>query len=250
MNADRSAVAGPLAYDDTSAFSVAELLEERGPSGARRRGWVIRRALAAADIAGLALAFVLAGDPHRWWRHRRTRAAVRGVAAGLDRRRQALRIVRQRRRANRSLAALTTSSACSTWSPSGRGSFSRPRARSGSPELSGTCPLLGLRRSGPHRRPLDACAVSAKRRVRPEHAHRRGGAGRTACRQEAPSASGVQGERRRIRGRAPRHRIDGLEHLSVLDRRRSSRRSFPVSTSTASSSRSPTTRTRRPRDHP
>ena len=60
MNADRSAVAGPLVHDDTSAFSVAKLLEERGPSGARRRGWVIRRALAAADIAGLALAFVLA----------------------------------------------------------------------------------------------------------------------------------------------------------------------------------------------
>ena len=60
MSVDRSAIAEPLVHDDTGAFPVAELLEERGPSGSRRRGWVIRRALAAADIAGLALAFVLA----------------------------------------------------------------------------------------------------------------------------------------------------------------------------------------------
>ena len=60
MNADRSAIAAPLVLDETDSHSVAELLEEPGPTGARRRGWVIRRALAAADLAGLALAFVLA----------------------------------------------------------------------------------------------------------------------------------------------------------------------------------------------
>lgn len=60
MNADRSAFAEPLVLDKTGSHSVSELLEERGPTAARRRGWVIRRALAAADLAGLALAFVLA----------------------------------------------------------------------------------------------------------------------------------------------------------------------------------------------
>lgn len=60
MNAERSALAAPLVLDEAGAFSAAELLDERGPSGARRRGWIIRRALAAADLAGLAIAFVLA----------------------------------------------------------------------------------------------------------------------------------------------------------------------------------------------
>ena len=61
MNADRSAIATPpLVFDQAEALSVAQLLEERAPTGARRRGWVIRRALAAADIAGLTVAFVLA----------------------------------------------------------------------------------------------------------------------------------------------------------------------------------------------
>jgi exopolysaccharide biosynthesis polyprenyl glycosylphosphotransferase len=60
VNADRSAIAAPLVLDETEARTFAELLEERGPTGVRRRGWVIRRALAAADIAGLTLAFVLA----------------------------------------------------------------------------------------------------------------------------------------------------------------------------------------------
>jgi exopolysaccharide biosynthesis polyprenyl glycosylphosphotransferase len=60
VNADRSAIAAPLVLDEAEAITVAGLLEERGPTGARRRGWVIRRALASADIAGLTLAFVLA----------------------------------------------------------------------------------------------------------------------------------------------------------------------------------------------
>jgi exopolysaccharide biosynthesis polyprenyl glycosylphosphotransferase len=60
VNADRSAFAAPLALEESNALTVAELLEERGSTGVRRRGWVIRRALAAADVAGLLLAFVLA----------------------------------------------------------------------------------------------------------------------------------------------------------------------------------------------
>jgi exopolysaccharide biosynthesis polyprenyl glycosylphosphotransferase len=60
VNADRSAIAAPLVLDEAEAFSVAQLLEGQAPTGARRRGWVIRRALAAADVAGLTLAFVLA----------------------------------------------------------------------------------------------------------------------------------------------------------------------------------------------
>ena len=60
MNADRSAIAAPLGLDDGEALSVSELLDGRAPTGARRRGWVIRRALAVADIAGLTLAFVVA----------------------------------------------------------------------------------------------------------------------------------------------------------------------------------------------
>jgi len=60
VNADRSAIAAPLVVDETDALSFAGLLEETGPSGARRRGWVIRRALAAADLIGLSLAFILA----------------------------------------------------------------------------------------------------------------------------------------------------------------------------------------------
>ena len=60
MNAERSALAAPLVLDETGTRSSAELFEETSPSGARRRGWVIRRALAAADLAGLAIAFVFA----------------------------------------------------------------------------------------------------------------------------------------------------------------------------------------------
>jgi len=60
VNANRSAIAAPLVLDEAEVFSVAELLEGQAPTGARRRGWVIRRALAAADVAGLTLAFVLA----------------------------------------------------------------------------------------------------------------------------------------------------------------------------------------------
>jgi exopolysaccharide biosynthesis polyprenyl glycosylphosphotransferase len=61
VNAEPSAIATPLALDETGAQPVAKVVEERGPAGgARRRGWVIRRALAAADLAGLAIAFVLA----------------------------------------------------------------------------------------------------------------------------------------------------------------------------------------------
>jgi len=60
VNADRSAIAAPLVLDESESLPVPELLEERGPSGARRRGWVVRRALAVADIAGLTVAFVLA----------------------------------------------------------------------------------------------------------------------------------------------------------------------------------------------
>jgi exopolysaccharide biosynthesis polyprenyl glycosylphosphotransferase len=60
VNADRSAIAAPLVLDEGEPLSVAELLEERGPTGAGRRGWVIRRALAAADAAGLTLAFIFA----------------------------------------------------------------------------------------------------------------------------------------------------------------------------------------------
>ena len=60
MNADRSAIAAPLVLDEAEALTVAELLEEPGTHGGRRRGWVVRRALAVADIAGLTLAFVLA----------------------------------------------------------------------------------------------------------------------------------------------------------------------------------------------
>jgi exopolysaccharide biosynthesis polyprenyl glycosylphosphotransferase len=60
VNADRSAIAAPLVLDEAEPLSVAKLLEERGPTGVRRRGWVIRRALAAADVVGLALAFILA----------------------------------------------------------------------------------------------------------------------------------------------------------------------------------------------
>jgi exopolysaccharide biosynthesis polyprenyl glycosylphosphotransferase len=61
VNAERSAIATPLALDETGSQPVAKVVEERGPAGgARRRGWVIRRALAAADLAGLAIAFVLA----------------------------------------------------------------------------------------------------------------------------------------------------------------------------------------------
>ena len=61
MNAERSAIAAPLVFDEAGGLTVAELLEEPSTHGGRRRGWVIRRALAAADIAGLTLAFVLAG---------------------------------------------------------------------------------------------------------------------------------------------------------------------------------------------
>ena len=60
MNADRSAFAAPLVLDESETLTVAELLEEPGPTGVRRRGWIIRRALATADVAGLLLAFVLA----------------------------------------------------------------------------------------------------------------------------------------------------------------------------------------------
>jgi exopolysaccharide biosynthesis polyprenyl glycosylphosphotransferase len=60
MNAERSAIAAPLVLDESEGLTVAELLEGRGPTGVRRRGWVIRRALATADVAGLLLAFVLA----------------------------------------------------------------------------------------------------------------------------------------------------------------------------------------------
>ena len=60
MNADRSAIAAPLVLDKAEALTVVELLEEPGTHSGRRRGWVVRRALAAADIAGITLAFVLA----------------------------------------------------------------------------------------------------------------------------------------------------------------------------------------------
>jgi len=60
VNADRSAIAAPLVLDKAEALTVAELLEEPGTHSGRRRGWVVRRALAAADIAGITLAFVLA----------------------------------------------------------------------------------------------------------------------------------------------------------------------------------------------
>ena len=63
MNADRSAVAAPFVLDEAGqarSLAVAELLEERGTQGARQRGWIVRRALATADIAGITLAFVLA----------------------------------------------------------------------------------------------------------------------------------------------------------------------------------------------
>jgi len=60
VNADRSAIAAPLVLDETGSRPAAELLKEPGSTGVRRRGWVIRRALAAADLAGLTLAFVLA----------------------------------------------------------------------------------------------------------------------------------------------------------------------------------------------
>ena len=60
MNADRSAIAAPLVLDEAEARTVPALVSEPVAAGTRRRGWVIRRALAAADIAGLTLAFVLA----------------------------------------------------------------------------------------------------------------------------------------------------------------------------------------------
>jgi exopolysaccharide biosynthesis polyprenyl glycosylphosphotransferase len=59
VNADRSAIAAPLVFDEGEGRAIPELVEER-PTGARRRGWVIRRALATADVAGLTLAFILA----------------------------------------------------------------------------------------------------------------------------------------------------------------------------------------------
>ena len=59
MNADRSAIAAPLVLDEGEGLAVGELLEGHPPT-ARRRGWVIRRALAAADVVGLSIAFVLA----------------------------------------------------------------------------------------------------------------------------------------------------------------------------------------------
>jgi exopolysaccharide biosynthesis polyprenyl glycosylphosphotransferase len=60
VNAERSAVAAPVVLDESGTRSVPERLEERTSGGLRRRGWVIRRALAAADIAGLTIAFVFA----------------------------------------------------------------------------------------------------------------------------------------------------------------------------------------------
>jgi exopolysaccharide biosynthesis polyprenyl glycosylphosphotransferase len=60
VNADRSAIAAPLVLDEAEARTVPALVSEPVVAGTRRRGWVIRRALAAADIAGLTLAFVLA----------------------------------------------------------------------------------------------------------------------------------------------------------------------------------------------
>jgi exopolysaccharide biosynthesis polyprenyl glycosylphosphotransferase len=59
LNADRSVFA-PLVLDEAERRPVVELLERQSSTGARRRGWVIRRALATADIVGLTLAFVIA----------------------------------------------------------------------------------------------------------------------------------------------------------------------------------------------
>jgi exopolysaccharide biosynthesis polyprenyl glycosylphosphotransferase len=58
MNADRTAVvAAPLVFDDAE-----EALAQRAPHvhHPKSRGWIVRRALAAADIAGIGLAFALA----------------------------------------------------------------------------------------------------------------------------------------------------------------------------------------------
>jgi len=60
VNAERSAIAAPVVLDESGMRPVSERLEEHTSGGIRRRGWVIRRALAAADVAGLTIAFVLA----------------------------------------------------------------------------------------------------------------------------------------------------------------------------------------------
>ena len=97
VNADRSAIAGPLVLDEAEAFSVAELLEEPSRVGARRRVGSSGERLPAADIAGIPSpsssreALIGAGVSPR------PRLSLRGVAPGLDRRRQALRALRQRR---------------------------------------------------------------------------------------------------------------------------------------------------------
>ena len=51
----------PVAPTFDVTESTAEPFESRGRSGhRRRRGWVMRRALLAADLLGLTIAFVLA----------------------------------------------------------------------------------------------------------------------------------------------------------------------------------------------
>ena len=102
-----------------------DLIQKRRGSD-RRRGWLVRRALAAADATGILLAFALTQvlfppdvEPqYDRVRHASRGHALRADASVLDCSRTYLQPLLERRRANRSLRASTTSSASSTWSRS------------------------------------------------------------------------------------------------------------------------------------
>ena len=221
MSRRRSQRAQPLSVSEEAApdrlldlvdDGTRALIEKRRGSD-RRRGWLVRRALAAADAIGILLAFALTEvlfppDVDPQFDRFGTQVEVLLFALTLpfwivlgriyslyssdeertdhSGRRRLLR--RLQHGHGRVVALLRT----------------RVLLRFRKPELPEARALLGARdRSRPCLPDDRACAVPAKRRLRPEHAHRRRRACRTACREEAPPASGVQGERRRLRGRAP-----------------------------------------------
>ena len=204
MNADRSAIAAPLVLDEAQALLGRRASGgAQAPTGARRRGWVIRQGARRRRRCRADPCLRPCRGRDRRRRQRRSASLLRRHASGLDRRREALRALRQRRGANRSL--------------------DRRRVRGRLPPGHDRC-LDPLRRRLAHR-PLVAGArgarlllgsgvgfVTAGRATRtrclpsddllsPEHDHRRGRRRRAARRPQAPEAPRVRDQPGRIRGR-------------------------------------------------
>ena len=201
--------------------SVRPLLDERTLDILRRRergaimtrrGWLVRRMLALADVFGLTVAFVFsllmfAGEGQSNTAERRDGDPdLPPDRAAVARRCSSLRPLRQRRGANRSLDRRRPGRRL----PSRHGG---QLVRSSSPPRCPGSPIRALQRliafwlsrssCSSRARVLSPARLPANGRLSPEHGHRRGGRRRPARRPQVRQAPRVRHQRARLRRRRP-----------------------------------------------